>query len=121
MSGHTDDIGWAVLQSEWYEGESPEECVWAAFTLFDTKDQAISFIENVIRKEWLENVVVRDESGAELVGNLADFKGFADGDTEGCLDVYYSPNGDEAWFVRGGKAFRISAVKVRGKGIRVSI
>ena len=111
---------WAVIQSEVYSAEDGNASgLCGGFTLFGTKDEAIAFIERVIRDEWTTTITIPgdgDEFHEEL---LADHKGYqSDESSVKWSDVYYSEDGDEAWYQHGDTIRKIEAVPLKPMGER---
>ena len=113
-----EDQKWAVIQSEVYSAE--DGCasgLCGGFTLFCTKDEALAFVEHVIRDEWTTTITIPsdgDEFHEEL---LADHKGYqSDESSVKWSDVYYSEEGDEAWCQYGDTIRKIEAVPLKPMG-----
>lgn len=111
---------WAVIQAEVY---SPEEgCasgICGGFSVFNTKEEAIEYIERVIRDEWTTTVTIPTDEDEFHEEQLADHKGYqSDRSSVKWSDVYYSEEGDLAWCQVGDTSKRIEAVPMKGNGER---
>ena len=112
---------WAVLQCETGYGDGNGDA--SAFcTLFDDRDAALKYINDVIRNEWTTTVTIptdEDEFHEEL---LADNKGFTDPDDSiKWADVHYDEDGEFAWYQRDGIIKKIGLTQVKPNGERFSI
>lgn len=103
---------WLVLQAETCEGEGG---LWAAATEFSKRDDALEFVEHVIRDEW--QAVVDCDTNPK---NLADNKGYCfPAKSIRWSQVYYSEDGDEAWVqFDGGGSRWIKVVQKKQEGER---
>lgn len=112
---------WAVLQCETGYGDGNGDA--SAFcTLFDDKDVALKFINDVIRNEWSTTVTIPTEEDEFHEEQLADHKGYCSpGDSIKWSDVYYAEDGSEAWYQRDGIIKKIGLVEVKTKGERFYI
>lgn len=112
---------WAVLQCETGYGDGNGDA--SVFcTIFDDRDAALKYINDVIRNEWTTTVTIpteEDEFHEEL---LADNKGFAsDEDSIKWSEVHYDEDGEVAWYQRDGIIKKIGLAEVKPKGERFYI
>lgn len=112
---------WAVLQCETGYGDGNGDA--SAFcTIFDDRDKALKYINDVIRNEWTTTVTIpteEDEFHEEL---LADNKGYTyPSDGIKWSDVYYAEDGSEAWYQRNGIVKKIGLTEVKPTGERFYI
>lgn len=111
---------WAVIQSEVYSAEDGNASgICGGFTLFNTGDEALAFVEQVIRDEWTTTITIptaEDPFHEEL---LVDHKGYqSDENSVKWSDVYYSEDGDVAWYQHGDTIRKIEAVPLKPMGER---
>lgn len=113
---------WAVVQSEYWPGEAPSRTLFGSFAIFDTKEEAVAFIEKVIREEWTTEVEMPTEEDEYHQEPLADHRGYqSDEDSMKWSDVCYAEDGTEAWADGGASSTKyIKAVPMRPKGERTS-
>ena len=111
---------WAVIQSEVYSAEDGNASgICGGFTLLKTKEDALAFVEKVIRDEWTTTITIPTEEDQFHEELLADHKGYqSDEDSVKWSDVYYSEEGDMAWYQRGEVIRKIEAVPLRPMGER---
>ena len=112
---------WAVLQCETGYGDGNGDA--SAFcTLFDDRDAALKYINDVIRNEWTATVTIpteEDEFHEEL---LADHKGYTSPeDSVKWADVHYDEDGEFAWYQRDGIIKKIGLTEVKPNGERFYI
>lgn len=114
------DQKWAVIQSEVYSAEDGNASgLCGGFTIFGTKEEAIAFIDHVIRDEWTTTVTIPNEADPFHEELLADHKGYqSNWLSVKWSDVYYSEEGDEAWFQNGDTIRKIEAVPLKPMGER---
>lgn len=88
-----------VTTAEWYRDQPPENNPYAHAVPFYTKDSALRYINDVIRRDWTTTIPVEGAGG--LVDNealLADHRGYhSDPNSIKRSDVYYAESGCEAW------------------------
>lgn len=113
---------WCVLQSEFQYESNERDRLFGAVTVFDTKEEAIKFVEHVIRKEWYTDISVRSKETGEYDGEtvpLANCKGYHSDPLIKYSEVYYSEDGMEAWVHDEGRCcYRICAKPMNEDGVR---
>lgn len=105
---------WIVLQAETCQDEGQ---LWTAATIFDSFEEAKSYVNDIIRDEWNAKVQPEDSDGHE---SLADHPGYVF--PSGCIkhsDIYYSEEGDEAWLTPEYGGYNIKICKIGKKGQRI--
>ena len=109
---------WAVMQAEVYPGEGCASGMWTGFTIFDTLEEAVARVEDIIRNEWTSTIGT-DKDNKDIM--LADHRGYCW--PEGSVkwsEVYYAEDGTEAWQELGDQVKYIKVKKVEPKGERNS-
>lgn len=103
-----------VLQAETCEDEGG---LWTAATPFKTSDEAIKFVEHVIRDEW--HVMTDVDSEPKPLADRRGYK-YPEDSSIKRSQVYYDEDGTEAWAtLDSGGAMRIKIVKMEEEGKRV--
>lgn len=104
---------WLVIQAETCEGDGG---LWTAATAFSDFDEAVKFVEHVVRDEW-QVVVDLDVSPRPL----ADCRGYTY--PEGPVkrsQVHYEDDGTVAWAtLDSGGSMSIKVVEDKQKGERI--
>lgn len=112
---------WAVLQSEVFPEEAPASRMWSGITIFDSLDEAIAFIEKIIRTEWTTTIYMPTDTDPDHEEMLADHKGYhSDPNSIKWSSCYYSKDGKLAWHEMDGNVKLIETVELKPKGERTT-
>lgn len=83
---------WAVKTVDYYADECYKDSLWVEVRLFDTKSEAVEYLNSVIRDGWTTEVCVDGE-----IQSLAYCRGKSEVDSVKYSAWYYSEDGETAW------------------------